>query len=83
VWHLFVIRTANRKKVQQVLNDQGIDTLIHYPIPPHLSGAYKVRGWQQGDFPITEKLADEVLSLPIGPHMTKEQTRYVTKARTL
>ena len=47
----------------------GVDTLIHYPVPPHLSEAYKERGWRHGDFPITEELARSVLSLPIGPHL--------------
>lgn len=73
VWHLFVIRTGYRAELQQHLAQRGIGTQIHYPIPPHLSGAYRDSGWQRGDFPLAEKLADEVLSLPIGPHHTPEQ----------
>ena len=77
VWHLFVIRSIERVDLQKMLSDKGIQTLIHYPIPPHLSGAYKECGWGKGDFTISERLADEVLSLPMGPHMTTEQVSLV------
>jgi len=76
VWHLFVIRTHQRGELQKRLSDSGIQTLIHYPIPPHLSGAYKESGWRIGDYPISECLAAEVLSLPMGPHM-KNQVDYI------
>ncbi len=79
VWHLFVVRTKRRDKLQQQLADVGIHTLIHYPIPSHLSGAYQNYHWKEGSFPLTEQLADEVLSLPIGPHMTFEQLNYVVR----
>lgn len=68
VWHLFVIRTANRNKLQQYLADNGIQTLIHYPIPPHKQLAYK--GWNSLSLPITEQIHNDVLSLPISPTMT-------------
>lgn len=77
IWHLFVIRAKQRDLLKKKLADAGIETLIHYPIPPHLSGAYRKYGWKLGDFPIAEMLAGEVLSLPIGPHMTKEQVEYI------
>lgn len=77
VWHLFVVRTKNREEMQKKLADEGIGTLIHYPIPPHLSGAYHNLGWRCGDFKIAEQLADEVLSLPMGPHLTHEQVTYI------
>jgi len=80
IWHLFVVRTPRRDALQQHLAAHGIGTLIHYPIPPHLSGAYRDGGWQRGDFPLAEKLAAEVLSLPIGPHLTAEQIDYVCAA---
>jgi dTDP-4-amino-4,6-dideoxygalactose transaminase len=74
VWHLFVIRHPRRNDLQQYLNDSGIGTLIHYPVPPHLSGAYAEAGWKRGDFPVTEALADTALSLPIGPHLPSNDT---------
>jgi dTDP-4-amino-4,6-dideoxygalactose transaminase len=79
VWHLFVVRTARRAALQAHLAAAGIGTQIHYPTPPHLTPAYRHagRGWQPGAFPLAEKLAGEVLSLPIGPHHTAEQIDYV------
>jgi dTDP-4-amino-4,6-dideoxygalactose transaminase len=71
-WHLFVLRHCRRDKLQKHLNESGIGTLVHYPIPPHLSKAYASGGWKRGDFPLTEELADTVLSIPIGPHLDDE-----------
>ena len=75
VWHLFVIRTANRAELQTYLLENGIQTLIHYPIPPHKQRAYKY--WNNLSFPITEKIHDEVLSLPISPVMEEEDVQKV------
>ena len=69
VWHLFVIRSAQRDTLQQQLTNAGIGSMIHYPIPPHLQAAYAELGYQQGDFPIAEVMAGAVLSLPMGPQM--------------
>lgn len=80
VWHLFVVRTARRDALQTDLASHGVGTQIHYPIPPHLSHAYRDAGWKRGDFPLAEKLAGEVLSLPIGPHATAEQVDHVCTA---
>jgi len=80
VWHLFVVQTGNRDKLQNYLNENGIGTQIHYPVPPHLSEAYKYLGYKKGDFPITEKQANTVLSLPIYDGMTNEEAEYVIKA---
>lgn len=77
VWHLFVIRTSRRNALQQHLTAHGVGTQIHYPVPPHLSRAYTGAGWKRGDFPLAETLADQVLSLPIGPHVTATQVEYV------
>ncbi len=77
VWHLFVVRTGRRDALQQHLAKHEVGTQIHYPVPPHLSGAYRGAGWKRGDFPLAEKLAGEVLSLPIGPHLSPEQIDYV------
>ena len=80
VWHLFVIRHPKRDALQEKLSNDGIQTVIHYPVPPHLSGAYAGMGFKRGDFPIAEKLAGEVLSLPIGPHLTSESIEAVCRA---
>ncbi|MFA7448714.1 MAG: DegT/DnrJ/EryC1/StrS family aminotransferase [Weeksellaceae bacterium] len=75
VWHLFVIRTTEREKLQAYLLEQGIQTLIHYPIPPHQQEAYKE--FNDLSFPIAEKMHQEVLSLPISPVMTEEDVKKV------
>lgn len=66
VFHQFVIRSAQRDRMQAELQRLGIDTHVHYPVPPHLEGAYADLGFKRGAFPVAERLADEVLSLPIG-----------------
>lgn len=71
VWHIFIIRTPHRDKLQQFLTEKGIQTLIHYPIPPHKQLAYK--DWNKLSFPITEIIHKEVLSLPISPVMRSEE----------
>jgi dTDP-4-amino-4,6-dideoxygalactose transaminase len=76
-WHLFVIRHPQRDGLQQRLTEAGIGTLIHYPVPPHLSGAYADAGWKKGAFPIAEEMANTVLSLPIGPHLSKPEAEQV------
>ena len=80
VWHLFVIRHKQRNQLQQKLADMNIDTLIHYPVPPHLSGAYggiRPAASDVWKLPIAEELASTVLSLPIGPHLNEQQTKYL------
>jgi dTDP-4-amino-4,6-dideoxygalactose transaminase len=69
VYHLYVVRTSNREKLQQELTEKGIQTMIHYPVPPHLQKAYKHLGYKQGDFPIAEEIARTCLSLPVWPGM--------------
>lgn len=77
VWHLFVVKTEERDRLQKYLEEHGIGTVIHYPIPPHLSKAYEYLGYKKGDFPITEKYAQTVLSLPLYNGMTEEEQDYV------
>ncbi len=77
VWHLFVIETDYREKLIEYLNINNIGTIIHYPIPPHLSEAYKYLGYRKGDFPITENMANTVLTLPLYNGMTEEEQNYV------
>ena len=74
VWHLFVVRHPGRDELQRKLTAADIGTLIHYPVPPHLSGAYADGKWTRGAFPFAELMADSVLSLPMGPHLSAEQT---------
>jgi dTDP-4-amino-4,6-dideoxygalactose transaminase len=75
VWHLFVIRTPYREKIQQYLHVNNIQTLVHYPIPPHKQKAFKELNHLK--LPVTEKIHDEVLSLPISQIMTKEESKLV------
>ena len=69
VWHLFVVRSKTREKLQSQLSHAEIGTVIHYPIPPHLQAAYAEMGFKKGDFPLAEAIHNEVISLPIGPHL--------------
>lgn len=80
VYHLYVIQTAQRDALQQYLTEQGIGTLIHYPVPVHLQAAYQHLGYKEGDFPIAESLANRCLSLPIWPGMQYQQIETVAKA---
>jgi dTDP-4-amino-4,6-dideoxygalactose transaminase len=77
VWHLFVIRTLNRHKIQTHLTQNGVQTLIHYPTPPHKQLAYK--DWSASKFPITERIHDEVLSLPISPVITDDEAKRIVE----
>ncbi len=77
VWHLFVVRHKERDILRNQLEQAGVETLIHYPIPPHSQRAYAEMGFLANDFPIATKMAKEVLSLPIGPQQTIEQVRHV------
>ena len=79
-WHLFVIRHLKRDNFQKHLTQAGIGTLIHYPVPPHLSAAYAELGGKVGDFPITEQLAETVISLPMGPGLAMEQVESVVRS---
>jgi dTDP-4-amino-4,6-dideoxygalactose transaminase len=80
VWHLFALRHLRRDELQDSLAKVGIGTLVHYPIPPHLSGAYANVGWKPGDFPVAEEIAKEELSLPIGPHLEPEKQQIAIQA---
>jgi dTDP-4-amino-4,6-dideoxygalactose transaminase len=81
VWHLFVVRCARREALQQHLLDAGIQTLIHYPVPPHRQQAYAQ--WRSMDLPVTELIHQQVLSLPIGPIMTDDEVDIVINALNL
>ena len=79
VWHLFVVRHPKRDLLQEYLNQNGVGTLIHYPLPPHLQAAYAELDYESGHFPISEKLADEVLSLPMGSHLSTLELGHVVQ----
>lgn len=80
VYHLYGIRVANRDVVRECLKEKGVSTGIHYPIPLPLLKAYDYLGYSPGDFPVSERLAKEVLSLPMYPELTEEQIEFITNA---
>ncbi|MRW84529.1 aminotransferase class I/II-fold pyridoxal phosphate-dependent enzyme [Pseudoduganella sp. FT26W] len=80
VWHLYVVRHRQRDALAKALAEQGIGTIVHYPVPPHLQPAYADQGYREGDFPLAEAIHREVLSLPIGPTMSDEQALAVCAA---
>jgi dTDP-4-amino-4,6-dideoxygalactose transaminase len=80
VWHLYVVRSRHRDALRAHLSASGVDTLIHYPLPPHRQPAYADMGFDPDAFPIASAIANEVLSLPLGPHMTTEQQTVVIDA---
>jgi dTDP-4-amino-4,6-dideoxygalactose transaminase len=79
VYHLYVVRTSRRDALQNYLTKQGIGTLIHYPVPPHLQEAYRHLGYSKGSFPIAEEIASTCLSLPMWPGMVEEQVAYIAE----
>jgi dTDP-4-amino-4,6-dideoxygalactose transaminase len=78
VWHLFIIRVRNRDKLQKYLLDNDIQTIVHYPLPPHKQNAYKE--WNNESYPISERIHNEVLSLPISGVQSLEDTKKITVA---
>ncbi|MBI3877799.1 MAG: DegT/DnrJ/EryC1/StrS family aminotransferase [Verrucomicrobia bacterium] len=79
VWHCYVVEVENRDAVRQKLAESGIETGVHYPVPLHLQKAYASLGHQRGDFPVSERIAERCLSLPIYPELTDEQQQFVAK----
>ncbi|MGC4078229.1 MAG: DegT/DnrJ/EryC1/StrS family aminotransferase [Rubrivivax sp.] len=80
VWHVFVVRHAGRDELAKRLAQEGVGTMIHYPVPPHLQPAYADCGYAAGSLPITEAIHREVLSLPMGPTQSDDETRAVIRA---
>ncbi len=78
VFHLYIIRTQKRDELQKYLSENGINTALHYPIPLHLQNAYKNSSLVNGNYPITEKVSQEILSLPMFPGLTSEQIEFVS-----
>nr|MBU1327709.1 DegT/DnrJ/EryC1/StrS family aminotransferase [Candidatus Omnitrophota bacterium] len=79
VYHLYAVRVKNRKEVMEKLAENGVRTLIHYPIPIHLQECYKDLDYKKGDFPIAEKYCEEILTLPMYPELTEEEIKYVAE----
>jgi len=79
VFHLYVIQTERRDELQKFLNERGISTGIHYPVPIHLQKAYKSLGYKRGEFPVTEKLSKKILSLPMYPELSRIEIEYVVE----
>lgn len=81
VWHLYVVRTGQRERLRQRLEELGVGTLIHYPVPPHLQAAYSSTGLKAA-YPLAEAMANEAISLPMGPHLTDVEVDVVIQAVT-
>jgi dTDP-4-amino-4,6-dideoxygalactose transaminase len=77
VYHLYIVRAKDREQLQKQLSDAGVSTGLHYPVPLHLQNACADRGYKLGDFPVTEKAASEILSLPMFPQLTVDMQRQV------
>ncbi|MEW6101127.1 MAG: DegT/DnrJ/EryC1/StrS family aminotransferase, partial [Candidatus Omnitrophota bacterium] len=78
VYHVYAIRAKKRMNVYNKLSEKGITAIIHYPIPLHLQKVYKGLGYRKGDFPVAEKVSQEIISLPMYPHLKERQIRLVT-----
>ncbi len=74
VYHIYSVRLTNRDKLQEYLQKNGVQTLVHYPVPPHLQQAYRSLNFKKGDFPVAESIADQTLSLPVYPYLEDEET---------
>jgi dTDP-4-amino-4,6-dideoxygalactose transaminase len=79
-YHLYVVRMKNRDEILVKMNEVGIGAGIHYPIPLHLQPAYSDLGYKEGDFPVTEKVCKEILSLPMYPELTREKIEEIVKS---
>ncbi|TLM98876.1 MAG: hypothetical protein FDZ75_01375, partial [Actinobacteria bacterium] len=79
VFHLYVIRVADRDGLRDALAAAEVESGVHYPVPLHLTPAYANLGYSKGDFPVSEQLAEEILSLPMHPHLSAEQVEFVVE----
>lgn len=77
VWHLYVVRIKDRTKVSKALERKGVETKVHYPVPPHLQEAYSDIGYRAGSLPVSEQLAGEILSLPLHPFLRDDEIEYI------
>ena len=79
-WYVFPIRSSHRDLIKNSLYKKSIDSIVHYPVPPHLQAAYSYLGFKKGDFPITERIANEILSLPTDPFLFQDELEYLVKS---
>lgn len=77
VYYMYVVRVGQRDMLMTYLKNQGIECGIHYPIPLHLQPAYRSLGFKEGQFPVSERLASEIVSIPMYPELTEKQRSYV------
>jgi dTDP-4-amino-4,6-dideoxygalactose transaminase len=80
VWHVYAIHHRRRDELRAALGEAGVETRMYYPVPPHLSYAYRERGWKRGDFPVTEQLGATNLALPISPQLSDAESGHVVDA---
>lgn len=80
IYHLYVIEVEKREKLQEFLKEKGVTTLIHYPIPIHLQPAYAELGYKKGDFPLTDRSSERILSLPMYAELSNEEIKYITNS---
>ena len=78
-WAQYSVRVKNRDEVQAKLKEAGIPTAVHYPMPLHLQEAFDYLGYKQGDFPISERVSQEIMSLPMNPYVRDDEIMYITK----
>ena len=78
-WAQYTVRVNNRDALQAKLKDNGIPTAVHYPMPLHLQECFQYLNYKQGDFPISERASEEVMSLPMNPFLVEEEARYISK----
>jgi len=83
VWHIFAVRHPQRDDLARQLRQAGVETMVHYPVPPHLSEAYRDLGFRRGDFPLAEAIADTELSLPLHPHLRTDEVEQVISSASL
>jgi len=79
VYHLYIVQIENRDEVKQYLAERGVDTGLHYPVPLHLQEAYRQLGYKKGDFPVSERLSQHILSLPMYPGLPVEAVEHVVQ----
>lgn len=77
-WAQYSVRVKNRDNIQSSLKENGIPTAVHYPMPLHLQECFEYLGYKKGDFPISEIVSEEIMSLPMNPYLTDEEIKYIS-----